>query len=182
MSETVATTPALHGVLAEFSGSDGLLEAVRRTRAEGYQVIEAYTPMPVEEIIHELGYKNRVSTIVFCGGLTGACVGMGFQYWVSAIDYPLNIGGRPFFSWPSFIPVTFELTILFSALSAVFGMLILNGLPMPHHPLFNVPAFELASRNRFFLVIESSDPRFDPIRTRAFLQGLKPLRVEEVPN
>lgn len=171
-----------YGYLAEFASTHDLLHAIQKARGEGYQKIEAYTPMPVEEVSHALGYKNRVAPIVFCGGLFGSLAGLGLQYWVSAIAYPLNVGGRPYFSWPAFIPVIFELTILCAALSAVLGMLALNGLPQPHHPLFGMPNFELASRNRFFLVVEAADPRFDRDGTRALLQALHPLRLDEVPQ
>ncbi len=133
-------------------------------------------------VITALGVKNRVSMIVFCGGLTGACFGFLMQYWVSAVVYPLNIGGRPYNSWPAFIVIVFECTILFAALSAAVGMLFLNGLPQPYHPVFNVPQFSRASQDRYFLVVHATDPKFDRYDTAARLQGSHPLSVAEVPN
>ena len=174
---------AIYGYLAEFHSGSDLLEAAKRTKAAGYEVVEAYTPVPMEDVAHALGHKNwRLPWIVLFGGILGACVGFGMQYWMSVIDYPLNVGGRPHNSWPAFIVVTFEMTILFAAGSAVLGMLALNGLPRPYHPVFNVPMFETASRNRFFLMILSRDKRFDPEGTRTFMESLAPLRVEEVPH
>jgi hypothetical protein len=172
----------MYGYLAEFAGGPQLLAAVRRSRVQGYTVMEAYTPVPMEDVAHALGLKNRLPLLVLGGGIFGALAGFGMQFWITVVDYPLNIGGRPLNSWPSFLVVTFEMTILFAALSAVLGMLLLNGLPQPYHPVFHVEGFELASRNRFFLMILSRDPRFDEAGTRAFLQGLEPLRVEEVPR
>jgi hypothetical protein len=136
----------------------------------------------MEEVAHTLGFRTSLPWIVLAGGVLGACVGFGLQYWTSVIDYPMNIGGRPMNSWPSFIVVTFEMTILFAAASAVLGMLWLNGLPQPYHPVFNVPAFELASRNRFFLMILSRDPQFDMAGTKRFMDGLGGLSVKEVPH
>jgi hypothetical protein len=172
----------VYGYLAEFVDEHRLLEAVHAARARGFSVMEAYTPLPVEEIAHALGYRNRLPAIVFGGGLLGALAGFGLQYWVAVHAYPLNVGGRPLNSWPSFVVITFEMTILFAALAAVLGMLALNGLPQPYHPVFNVPSFELASRNRFFLMVLSRDPRFDLEGTRHFLAGLSPLSVEGVPH
>jgi hypothetical protein len=175
------TTP-IYGYLAEFDDSHDLLAAIQKARAAGYEKLEAYTPAPLEDVIHALGHKNRMSAIVFCGGMTGTLSGFAMQYWMSAIDYPLNIGGRPYNSWPAFIVPAFEMTILFAALSAVFGMIILNGLPQPYHPLFNVPAFERASSDRLFLAIEAEDARFDATKTKEFLAALKPLSLHEVPQ
>jgi hypothetical protein len=163
---------AIYGLMAEFSDPDALLAAARRASDEGFQKMDAYTPFPVEGLAEAIGFqRTRVPLIVLIGGLIGCGGGFLLQYWISVIDYPINIGGRPLNSWPSFIPVTFELTILLAALSAVFGLLALNGLPMPYHPVFNVDRFELASRNRFFLCIEAADPKFDPQGTRSFLEG-----------
>ena len=170
-----------YGLLAEFESPDELLQAVRRARMAGYRKMDAYTPFPVEHLADELGFRrSALPLIVLIGGLVGCAGGFLLQYWISAIDYPLNIGGRPLNSWPAFIPVTFELTILVAALAAVLGMLALNGLPMPYHPLFNSPRFALASRNRFFLCIESSDPRFDREVTARFLSELNAKGVTEV--
>ena len=171
----------LYGLMAEFDTAESLLAAARRTYAEGYRRMDAYTPLPVEGLAEAMGWtRNWIPLIVLLGGLAGCLGGFFLQYYVAVLDYPINVGGRPLNSWPSFIPVTFELTILLAALSALFGLLALNGLPMPYHPVFNVPRFELASRNRFFLCVESRDPRFDGEGTRRFLEGLNPRGVYDV--
>ncbi|HXH12932.1 MAG TPA: DUF3341 domain-containing protein [Alphaproteobacteria bacterium] len=173
--------PRLYGLMAEFDGPDALLEAARRAYEEGYRRLDAYSPFPVPGLAEAIGFRRtRLPLIVLFGGIVGGLGGYYLQYWISAIDYPLNVGGRPLHSWPAFIPVTFELTVLVAALAAVLGMLALNGLPMPHHPVFNVPAFELATRNRFFLCIEATDPQFDAVGTKSFLETLKPGGVFEV--
>jgi hypothetical protein len=173
--------PPVHGLMAEFEKPEDLLAATRRAYAEGYRRMDAYTPLPVEGLAEALGFHETwVPLIVLIGGLLGCLGGFFLQYWTMAVDYPLNVGGRPLNSWPAFIPVTFELTILVAALSAVFGLLALCGLPMPYHPVFNVRRFELASRNRFFLCIEARDPRFDPEVTKQFLEGLNPRGVYDV--
>ena len=175
------TGPSLYGLMAEFDKPEALIEASRRAHEQGYRRFDAYTPYPVEGLTEALGFhKTRVSLIVLIGGITGCLTGFFLQYYVAVIDYPLNIAGRPLNSWPSFIPITFEVTVLFAALSAVFGMLALNGLPTPHHPVFNVPRFALASKDRFFLAIEARDPKFDTEATRRFLQSLGAREVSDV--
>jgi hypothetical protein len=173
---------SLYGLMAEFRAPTEIVVAARQAHEAGYRRMDAYTPFPIEELSEALGYhsRGRLPKIVLLGGLVGCVAGFGLQYWATVIAYPMNIGGRPLNSWPSYIPITFELTVLFAAFSAVLGMLALNGLPMPYHPAFNVPEFALASRDRFFLCIESADPRFDPAGTRKFLEGLGPARVYEV--
>src|ERR1700720_2633 len=170
-----AAKSSVYGVMAEFDDPNALVVATRRAYLEGYRRMDAYSPFPIEELHDALGSRHtRLPLIVLIGGLVGCIGGYGLQYWVSALAYPINIGGKPLHSWPAFIPVTFECTILVAALSAVFGMLALNGLPMPYHPVFNVSRFALASRKRFFLCIEARDARFDLEKTRAFLQTLGP--------
>jgi hypothetical protein len=167
--------------MAEFEDARSLVEAARRAREAGYQKMDAYSPVPIEELDEALKLpRNKLPLIVLLGGLTGGSLGYLMQWYIAVVDYPTNIGGRPLHSWPAFIPITFEMTILFAALSAVLGMLALNGLPMPYHPVFNVPRFALASRNRFFLCIESIDPMFDQEATAAFLESLGAREVSEV--
>jgi hypothetical protein len=174
-------SPSLYGFIAEFDKVDNLVDAVGRTRKQGYRKMDAYTPFPIHEVFEAMeDYNTWVSPIVLAGGLTGATFGFTLQTWTSMFDYPMNVGGRPLFSWPSFIPITFESMVLFAAFSAVVGMLLLNGLPKPYHPVFNVPGFERASVDRFFLCIESTDPLFDTGETMRFLQGLGSIRVTEV--
>jgi hypothetical protein len=176
------TTSTLHGLLAEFMSADAVLNAARQARLAGYTVLDAYTPYPVEGLAPALGHpRNRVPFIVFVGGLVGGAVGFFMQYWAMAVDYPLNVGGRPFNSWPVWIPITFELTILLASFGAFFGMLFLNGLPRLNHPVFDVPGFERSTQDRFFLCIEATDPRFELEATRQFLADLSPAVVREVP-
>jgi len=171
----------MYGLIAEFDNPEVLVAAARRAFAEGFRKMDAYSPFPVEGLAEALGFhRTRVPLIVLTGGILGCLGGFFLQYWLAVIDYPINVGGRPLNSWPSFIPVTFELTILIAALSAFFGVLALNGLPMPYHPVFNVERFELASRNRFFLLIEAADPRFDSAGTRRFLESIGSHGVYEV--
>jgi hypothetical protein len=175
----------IYGLLAEFDGPERLIAAAEKVHAAGYRRADAYSPFPIHGLAHALGLrKTRVAMLVFIGGVIGAFGGFLMQYYTAARDYPFNIGGKPLNSWPAFIVPTFECTILFSAFSALLGMLALNGLPMPYHPLFNVPAFELASRSHFFLTIESSDPKYNSEETRRFLEGLspKPELVQLVPT
>ena len=173
----------IYGMLAEFDSPTDLVDAARRTYGAGYKKIDAYSPFPIDELADAIGFhKNGVPLVVLVGGLLGCAGGYVLQYWIAAINYPINIGGRPYNSWPAFIVVTFEMTILFAGLAAVFGMLALNGLPMPHHPVFNVPRFALATRDRFFLIIFSSDVKYDPVDTRRFLESLEPRSISEVPS
>ncbi|MCA1816429.1 MAG: DUF3341 domain-containing protein [Acidobacteria bacterium] len=171
----------LYGLLAEFDGPQGLLDAARAAREAGYRCMEAYTPFPVEEISEVIGARRLwIPLIVLVGGVCGGLGGFFMEYYASALHYPLNIGGRPLWSWPAWIPITFELTVLVAALSGALGMLAINGLPQPYHPVFNVERFKLATQNRFFLCIEAADPKFDRDVTRDFLTGLQPREVFDV--
>jgi hypothetical protein len=169
--------------MAEFTTAEEILQASRRAWQEGYRNMDAYTPYPVEGLAAELGLpRTRVPFVVLMGGLVGAAAGFFMQYWAMAVDYPINVGGRPYNSWPVFIPITFEVMVLVASFAALFGMLFLNGLPQPHHPVFNVARFARATQDRFFLCIEATDPRFDRLRTEDFLVGLRPEgKVLEVP-
>jgi hypothetical protein len=167
--------------MAEFENPTDLVNAARQARAAGYRRLDAYTPFPVEELADALQLGNtRVPLLVLIGGILGLVVGYSMQYYMMVVDYPINIGGRPYHSWPAFIPVTFEMTILVAGIFAVLGMLALNGLPMPYHPVFNVPRFALATKDRFFLCIEATDPLFDREETRRFLERSLPRVVTEV--
>jgi len=178
--EVEARTP-LYGLVAEFENETVLLAAARRVRQEGYRRMDAYKPFPVHGLAHAIGFSDwLLPWIIFFGGVTGALAGVALQVWTMAYDYPWNVGGRPLISWPQFIPITFELTILLAAFGAVFGMLALNGLPRPHHSIFNTPNFERATQDRFFLCVEAWDPRFDREETARFLQSLGPVAVSEV--
>jgi hypothetical protein len=171
----------LYGLMAEFHDAEELIEASRRTYEAGYRRIDAYTPYPIEEVSEAVGHHHsKLPLIVLIGGIVGALAGYGLQYWAAVVEYPVNIGGRPYHSWPAFIIPTVETTILFAAISAVLGMFALNGLPQPYHPVFNVPRFALASRDRYFLVIEARDPKFELDGTRRFLADLNPSEVTEV--
>jgi hypothetical protein len=162
-----------YGVIAEFRDPDALIKGIERTREAGYQIIEAYTPYPIDEVWEAIGHpKSKVPLLVLVGGLIGGTGGYLLQYWASAVTYPLNIGGRPFHSWPAFIPVTFECTVLVAGLFAVLGMLVLNGLPMPYHPVFTVPRFALATRDRYFLMILARDPKFETHAATELLSSL----------
>jgi hypothetical protein len=175
------TAPKLYGLLAEFDSATAIVDAARRTRQAGFTKIDTFTPFPIHELDAALKLpRTKLPWLVLIGGITGMLSGFVLQYWTSVIAYPLNIGGRPLASWPAFIVPSYELTILFAALTAVFGMIALNGLPMPYHPVFNVPQFGNASADRFFLSIETRDPKFDLAATRAFLEGLHPLGVTEI--
>ena len=174
----------VYGLMIEFLTAQDLLAATRRARQAGYRQMDAYTPYPVEGLAAELGMRGtRIPFVVLMGGLVGAGVGFFMQYYSMAIRYAFNVGGRPYNSWPVFIPITFELLILVGALAAFLGMMLLNGLPHPHHPVFNVPQFGRSSQDRFFLCIEADDPQFDRQSTADFLATLNPHgEVIEVPR
>lgn len=181
MSHEIAAAPPIYGMVAEFESAEQLVVAAERARSAGYRKMEGYSPFPVHGLAEAIGCNdNRVPWIIFGGGVTGAIVGLSLQYYVSVIDYPLNVGGRPLFSWPHFVPVIFESSVLLAAFGAVFGMFALNGLPRPHHPVFNAPGFLRASQDRFFLAIEAGDPLYDSEETRRFLESLEPINVAEV--
>lgn len=171
----------LHGIMAEFDTATELVDAARRVRDNGYVKTDAFSPFPLHEIDEALGIKRSILPyLIFCGGITGLVAGIGLQYFVHVIEWPIIVGGRPHFSLPAFIPPAYELTILFSAFTAVFGMLFMNGLPSPYHPVFNVPRFALATREKFFLIIESTDPKYDYETTRRFMEGLGAQEVFDV--
>jgi hypothetical protein len=181
MSSAAAKRPALHGVMGEFATPQDLVEAIETVREQGYTKLDAYMPYPIEEAWEALGHhKSPVPLIVLIGGIVGGLSGFFLQYWVSVIEYPLNVGGRPLNSWPSFIPVTFECTILGAVLAAVAGVFILNGLPEPYHPVFNVARFAFASRNRYFLCIEATDPKFNRDTAHQVLLELKAVEATDV--
>lgn len=174
-------TQTPYGLMAEFDTPGGLVAAAERARLAGYRKMDAYTPIPIHELDEALGIEKTIlPRLVLFGGILGGLGGFGLEYWASTMAYPMNIGGRPLNSWPQFIPVTFETTVLGAALTCFVGMWALNKLPQPYHPVFNVPEFARASTDRFFLCIEAADPRFDRQGTEAFLQTLHPLGVTEV--
>ena len=179
--QAVAQKP-LYGLMAEFADVNALVDAARQTRAEGYEKIDAYTPFPVHDLFEVLSLNDRrVPLFVLLAGILGCLAGFGLCYWVSVIAYPMNIGGRPFNSWPAFIPVTFEVTILLASITAVLTLVLLNGLPLPYHPVFNVRSFaQRASQDGLFLAIEAEDPKFDLERTRSFLHQLGAKEVNEI--
>ncbi len=172
---------SIYGVMAEFDSPTALVNAARAAREQGYRKLDAYSPFPIEELSDALHlHRNRLPLIVLAGGIVGGLAGYLMQYYVTVWDFPINVGGRPLHSWPAYIVITFELTILLASISAIMGLLALCGLPMFYHPAFNVPRFALASRNRFFLCIEATDPLFDARATSEFLQTLEPKEVSEV--
>lgn len=171
----------LHGIMAEFDTPTQLVDAARRVRDAGYVKTDAFSPFPLHEIDEALGIKRSILPyLIFAGGITGLMTGLGLTYFVHVIDWPIIVGGRPHFSLPAFIPPSYELTILFASFTAVFGMLFLNGLPAPYHPVFNVPRFALATREKFFLIIESADPKYDYEGTKSFMESLDPQEVFDV--
>jgi len=182
MSHATAA-PALYGLMAEFETPTDLLNACKSAYAEGYRDMDAYSPFPIEEASEAIGFhKSAVPVVTLVGGLLGGLSGFALQYWINVFAYPLNIGGKPYNSWPAFIVPTFEMTILFAGIIGMLGMFALNGLPQPYHPVFNVDRFSKVTRNRFFLCVEASDPKFDPAGTRQFMERLKPLSISEVPH
>ena len=179
----MAKRDPIYGLMAEFDSAQALVDAGRKTREAGYKKIDAYSPFPIEGLAEEIGmHFDEIPLTVLIGGIIGGCTGYLMQYWMSAVDYPLNIGGKPPHSWPAFIMITFEMTILFAGISAVLGMLAFNGLPMPYHPVFNVPRFAFASKDRFFLIVFSSDKKYSAVDTRRFLETLDPRSISEVPS
>ncbi|HZZ93785.1 MAG TPA: DUF3341 domain-containing protein [Usitatibacter sp.] len=173
---------AIYGLMAEFASADKLVEAARRAREAGHEWVEAYSPFPIEGIAEAVGFPgSRVPLATLIGGLAGGAGGFFLQWYAAVIDYPLNIGGRPTNSWPAFVPVTFEMTVLFAALSAVVAMFVANGLPKLRHPVFNAPEFEHSTRNRFFLCLRADAPRFEEKQARHFLERLESMKVFEVP-
>jgi Protein of unknown function (DUF3341) len=176
-------TLPIYGIMAEFVSAQQLVHAAHRTHEAGYCKIDAYSPFPVEELADAIGFrKNNVALVTLIGAIIGGLSGYAMQYWIAVMAYPVNVGGRPYHSWPAFVVVTFEMTILFGAIAAVFGMLALNGLPMPYHPVFHVPRFALATKDRFFLIVFASDPKYDVKSTRQFLESLEPRSISEVPS
>lgn len=177
------TNPGLYGLAAEFDSPAALVQAARLAHEAGYRRVDAYAPFPIEGLPEALGFhRTKMPLLILIGGITGAVSAFALQYYCAVISYPINVAGRPLNSWPSWIPVIFELTVLIASLTAVFGLLALCGLPMPYHPLFHVPRFSRATRDAFFLCIEAADPRFERTATRDFLTGLNPREVSEVPQ
>jgi hypothetical protein len=170
----------IHGLAAEFESDAQLVHAAEEAFARGYRKMDGYTPFPIEGLAEALGKKNRIPLLVLCSGILGGCSGYFMQWFASVVSYPINVGGRPLHSWPAFIPITFELTVLGASLTAFFFSLGLSGLPRPYHPMFNLPQFERASQDRFFLCIEAEDTLFEVEGTRRFLESLEPLMVAEV--
>jgi hypothetical protein len=172
---------ALYGIMAEFDNPSDLVAAARQTHEAGYRRVNGYSPYPIEELTEAIGFtRTTLPLIVLVGGILGGLGGFFMQYWMEVIDYPLNVGGKPFNSWPAFIPITFECTVLVAAFAAVLGMLVLNKLPQPYHPVFNAPNFALATRDKFFLVIEANDPKFSHDETTQFMNTLGAMEVNDV--
>jgi len=183
MSHATPTQNPIYGVMAEFDNRFDLLTAAKTAYSAGYRAMDAYAPFPVHGLAEAIGKTdNIVQRMVLAAGLTGCIGGFGLMYWITNIVYPLNVAGKPNFSWPVYVPITFECTVLAAALTAAIGMLAVNGLPRPHHPLFSVPQFERATQDRFFLCIESADPKFNLAEARSFLEQFHPMGVTEVEN
>jgi hypothetical protein len=177
----MVTATDIYGLMAEFDEPEPLLEAARRAHSAGYRQMDAYSPMPVEGLAEAIGFRGRaVQVLVFVAGVLGATGGFMLCWWITVVAYPHNVAGRPLNSWPAYVPITFESMVLVACLTAVIGMLALNGLPQPYHPVFNVARFEHASRDKFFLCIEASDPKFDILATREFMEQLGAQEVMEV--
>lgn len=173
----------VYGTMAEFLTADELVAATHAAKAAGYDRLDAYSPYPISEVADALGFpRSEMGAIMFVGGLCGATFGFLMQYYLNGVDYPLNVGGKPFFSWPQYVPITWELLVLTASLTGFLGLLALCGLPMPYHPVFNVPQFARASTDRFFLLIEATDPQFGLARARDFLATLNPVSIAEVPE
>ena len=178
---TASSTVELHGLMAEFDSADTLLAAATAVGKAGYTKTDAFSPFPIHGLAEAIGFKEKIiPKIILAGGITGLLAGAGLEYWTQVIAYPMNIAGRPFWAWGAYIPPAFETTILFGSFAAVIGMLALNGLPRPYHPVFNAPRFSMASQDKFFLVIEAADPKFSLDATRAFLASLHPREVVDV--
>ncbi|HKG46008.1 MAG TPA: DUF3341 domain-containing protein [Pyrinomonadaceae bacterium] len=173
--------PPLYGVMAEFENPTDLVAAAHHVYSLGYRRINGYSPYPIEELSEAIGFtKTSLPLIVFIGGVIGAFAGFFMQYWIEVIDYPINVGGKPYNSWPAFIPITFEMTVLCAAFAAVLGMLVLNKLPQPYHPVFNLPNFAMATRDRFFLAVEANDPKFNHSEVVDLLKSLNAVAVNDV--
>lgn len=170
----------IFGLAAEFETHEELVRAAEKAYERGFRKMDAYAPFPVEGLAEALGKKNHIPLLVLLGGILGGCSGYYMEWFANVVSYPINIGGRPLHSWPAFIPITFELTVLGASLTGFFGSLVLNRLPRPYHPMFNLPEFERASQDRFFICIEAGDPRFDREETRKFLAELMPITIAEV--
>ena len=182
MAHVADESPKLFGIVAEFDDPDVLIEAATKTRVAGYRKFDAYSPMPVHGLAEAMHFEDvRIPWMAFFGGITGCCLGLGFQTWIALIDYPMNVGVKPLFTWPQFIPITFEATVLVTGLTTFVSQFALNGLPKPYNPMFNAKNFDRASQDRFFLCIETRDPKFDEASVTEFLQGLGALDVSEVP-
>ena len=175
--------PESFGLIARFDSVDALMHAAERVRDAGYTKVDAYTPFPIEGLTESLGApKTKLPALVLGAGIIGGLSGFGMQYFAQVIHYPYNIGGKPLYSWPAWIPITFEVTVLFAAFTAAIGMLVLNGLPQPYHPVFNVRGFERATEDRFFLSIESTDPKFEERAVRDLFQAAGAQEVSDVPR